>query len=200
MTAPALYRYYASRDDLVTHVIAGLYDEVSGALEEARDRVTGDNPLGRLLAVARRFRTWALEHPREFGLLFGSPIPGADRPSRGEAGGSGAAHPAGATDRAGERFAGVFAALFVELYHRQPFAVPSDDEIPRGLRRQLARWRAAFPGPLPLGALQVFLTGWMRLYGSVCMEVFGHLRFALEDAEPMFEHELASVTDLLTAP
>ena len=38
--------------------------------------------------------------------------------------------------------------------------------------------------------MQVFLSCWIRLYGMVCMEVFGHLRFALDDAEPMFEAEL----------
>ena len=46
--------------------------------------------------------------------------------------------------------------------------------------------------PLPLGVMQVFLSCWIRLYGMVCMEIFGHLRFALDDAEPMFEAELRS--------
>jgi hypothetical protein len=45
--------------------------------------------------------------------------------------------------------------------------------------------------------LSVFLSCWIRIYGTVCMEVFGHLRFALHDAEPLFEAELADLACLL---
>ena len=31
----------------------------------------------------------------------------------------------------------------------------------------------------------------------VCMEIFGHLQFALEDPQPMFEAELRSLADVL---
>jgi hypothetical protein len=48
--------------------------------------------------------------------------------------------------------------------------------------------------------LQVFLSCWIRLYGLVCMEVFGHLKFALDDAEPMFEAELRGLAELLGVP
>ena len=58
------------------------------------------------------------------------------------------------------------------------------------LRRQLRAWCSALPVELPIGAGQVFLSCWIRLYGMVAMEVFGHLEFALPDAEPMFEAEL----------
>jgi hypothetical protein len=50
---------------------------------------------------------------------------------------------------------------------------------------------------LPLGVMQVFLSCWIRLYGMVCLEVFGHLRFALADAGPMFEAELRALGNLL---
>jgi hypothetical protein len=45
--------------------------------------------------------------------------------------------------------------------------------------------------------MYVFLSCWIRLYGMVCMEVFGHLKFALRDAEPMFEAELRGLAALL---
>ena len=50
---------------------------------------------------------------------------------------------------------------------------------------------------LPLGVMQVFLSCWIRLYGMVCMEIFGHLKFALADAEPMFEAELHALAEVL---
>jgi hypothetical protein len=56
------------------------------------------------------------------------------------------------------------------------------------------------PGvPLPLGAVEVFLRCWMRLYGAVTMEGFGQLKFAISDAEALFELELAALGDLLGA-
>src|SRR5690349_4788963 len=72
MTAPALYRYFPSRENLVTHVVAQIYDEL--AVELAATRASEEDPLEQLLAVARHFRRWALAHPREFGLVFVNPV------------------------------------------------------------------------------------------------------------------------------
>jgi AcrR family transcriptional regulator len=209
ITAPALYRYFPSREDLLEHLIADLYDEVSAALERARDALPADNVAGRLLTVSRTFRAWALAHPAEFGLLFGSPIKGFARPHEAAAAAGGAAAGEGATtaggaaagedlaQQAGQRFGAVFAGLVAEIYLDRQFPVPADDEIEPALRAQLETWCSTLPEPLPLGVMQVFLSCWIRLYGSVCMEAFGHLRFAVADAEPMFEAELRSLARLL---
>jgi AcrR family transcriptional regulator len=216
MTAPALYRYFPSREDMLEHVIAELYDEVTGALEAARDELPDEDVVGRMLAVSRTFRRWALDHPGEFGLLFGSPIAGT---SASHPGGSGDARdprdprdsrdpgdPGDPGDRdggpahaAGRRFGMLFGVLVGLLYQRQPFPIRSDEEIEPVLAARLREWCDDFPVRLPLGVLQVFLSCWIRLYGAVCLEVFGHLRFAVEDAEPMFETELQSLAGLLGA-
>jgi AcrR family transcriptional regulator len=185
MAAPALYRYYPSREGLVDHLAAAIYDELADELRSTRDVV--DDPVEQLLAVARRFRTWALAHPREFGLVFANPI---RMTTDGQASRN-------AADAAGLRFAAVFAESLVTLWEHAPFPVPSDGEIVPSLRHQLSEWRERFPFELPLGALQVFLTGWIRIYGMVCMEVFGHLQFALRDGEAMYEHEISALADLL---
>ena len=75
--------------------------------------------------------------------------------------------------------------------------MPADEEIEPALQEQLLTWCAKLPVPLPLGVVHVFLSCWIRLYGLVCMEVFGHLRFALHDAGPMFEAELRSLCRVL---
>ena len=72
-----------------------------------------------------------------------------------------------------------------------------DDEIEPPLQEQLTAWCTKFPVQLPLGVMQVFLSCWIRLYGLVCMEIFGHLKFALDDAEPMFEAELHGLAEVL---
>jgi AcrR family transcriptional regulator len=195
MTAPALYRYFPSREDLIGALIADLYDELTAAISTAA-RTAGDaaggvgggaaagetaagDPRAGITAASRAFRAWALAHPREFGLLFGSPIPGIDAHSDDS--------PAGL---ASERFGQVFADLVARIYLASPFPVPAEDEMDPELRRQLRDWCSALPVELPAGAGQVFLSCWIRLYGMVALEVFGHVQFALPDAEPLFEAEL----------
>ena len=190
MTAPALYRYFTSREDLVENVVADLYDELCDVLERVRDATEPATPGRQLLEVSRAFRTWAITHRPEFGLLFGSAgqdvLPDdahdyGERPSQ----------------VAGARFGGVFVVLVAHIYLEQGFPVPDEAEIDPGLKVQLTEWCATLPVALPLGVMHVFLSCWIRLYGMVCMEVFGHLRFALNDAEPMFEAELRALGDTL---
>jgi AcrR family transcriptional regulator len=188
MTAPALYRYYPNLEELVGGLCADLYDETSTALERARDACPPDDPGARLYAVCREFRRWSVAHPAEFGLMFGSPLPGLA---------SGEHDKSSDPDAAGLRFAGVFLGLFVDIWRRAPFEVPAPDEIPPDLRRQLDEYISAIGVRLPPGAAQLFLSCWIRLYGLVAMEVFGHLHFALRDVEPMFEMELAGAARLM---
>jgi AcrR family transcriptional regulator len=179
MTAPALYRYYPSREDLVIGLIAELYDELTATIAAARDAADPQDALTQLGDASRAFRSWALANRREFALLFGSPIPGIDAQQDDS--------PASA---AAGRFGEVFGGLVARIYLADPFPVPAEDEMDPQLRRQLRDWCSALPVELPIGAGQVFLSCWIRLYGMVAMEVFGHLQFALPDAEPMFEAEL----------
>jgi AcrR family transcriptional regulator len=190
MTAPALYRYFSSREDLIENVVVDLYDELSDFMEAARDATVPARPAPQLVAVSRAFRSWATTHHAEFGLLFGSagdsvPVP--------EAHGS----PESPVQQAGRRFGGVYAALLAQIYFEQPFPIPADEDLTPELKEQLQTWCEKLPVPLPLGVTYVFLQCWIRLYGMVCMEVFGHLRFALDDAEPMFEAELKALGEVL---
>jgi AcrR family transcriptional regulator len=191
MTAPGLYRYFASRDELVEHVVVDLYDELVGALETACD-AAGPTAAVQLLAACRAFRGWATGHPAEFGLLFGSADGGPSiEPVTPD--------PAGPTpvQAAAVRFGAVFGQLVVAIWLERRFPVPAEEDIDSTLRAQLLEWVSDFPIEFPLGVARVFLTCWIRLYGLVCMEVFGHLKFALHDAAPLFEDELRRLADLL---
>lgn len=190
MTAPALYRYFPSREDLLVDLIADLYDELTGEMTAARDQLPADDLGDRLTAVSRTFRRWSIGHPAEFALLFGTPVPGRAAPSGAEPAQSRA-------EEAGTRFGRVFGELVAQVYLTRPFPVPDPEDLDPALRRELADWCETFPVPLPLGVMQVFLSCWIRLYGSVTMEVFGHLKFAVNDAEPVFEAELAGAARML---
>ena len=117
MTAPALYRYFDSLDDLVVALVAACYDDLTAAIVAERDRHL-DEPVGvRMVESCRVFRRWALEHRPEFNLLFGTPIPDLNL------------DPEGPAEMAGRRFGGVFGAMFVELWTTSPFPVPRPDDI-----------------------------------------------------------------------
>jgi AcrR family transcriptional regulator len=189
MTAPALYRYFDSREHLIDAVVADLYDELTGEIEQA---IAGARPatIGvQLMAASRAFRGWATTHHLEFGLLFATPAESIalEPDTAGE----------GPAQEASRRFGAVFGALFNLLYVERPFPIPADGDLAADLQQQLREWCGKLAIDLPLGAMYVFLSCWIRLYGIVCMEIFGHLRFALDDAAPMFEADLRALGEQL---
>ena len=198
MTAPGLYRYFDSHEELLRHVCAGIFTELARDIHQAIEAAAGpmepaeptpDQMTAKLtikmVAACREFRRWALNHKAEFGLLFGVPLPGLDN---------------GRNDIADEcalAFAGTFFALFLELWRADPFPVPAPEQIDPGLRDPLSRYRDALGADIPVGAVLTFLRCWTVLYGAVAMEVFGHMKFALEDAAPMFEMTLGDLAALV---
>ena len=78
-----------------------------------------------------------------------------------------------------------------------PVRCAGPEQIDPGLRDQLSRYRDALGTDIPVGAVLTFLRCWTVLYGAVAMEVFGHIRFALEDAAPMFEMTLGDLATLV---
>jgi AcrR family transcriptional regulator len=198
MTAPALYRYFSSHEELLRHVVADIFTElashVKAAIHDAQSTAGLDEAEVMVLKMAagcREFRAWTLEHVPEFSMIFGSPLPGLE-----------ALHEmhTDPTVDCGYQFGQVFLDLFSELYRRRPFPIPADAEIDPALRDQLARYRELVHSDMPLGALQTFLRCWVLLYGTVSLEVFGHLRFALDDPSPMFELMLADMAPMIGLP
>ncbi|MFA1544903.1 TetR/AcrR family transcriptional regulator [Actinomadura chokoriensis] len=186
MTAPALYRYFGSHGELLRHLVGDLFTELTGELRSALKRVPHDDMGAKCLVVSRQFRAWALAHPREYALLFGTPVRGARHEEVDFA------------EECAQQLGLTFMELFLELWEKQPFPVPADDEIDPALREQLRRYRDDVLGvDLPLGVIQKFLQCWIRLQGGVSLEVFGHLEFALEDAAPMFELMLTEISAVL---
>jgi AcrR family transcriptional regulator len=201
MTAPGLYRYFTSREELVRHLCADIFTELRDDIDEAIGRAAGGHGSTpdcdwtpgqrravstlKMAAACSEFRRWALNHTSEFALIFGAPLPGLDD---------------GRYDIADEcalQFAGTFFALYLELWEDVRFPVLEPDEIDPGLRDQLLKYRDGLGADLPAGAMLTFLRCWVLLYGAVSMDVFGHIGFALEDASPMFEITLTDMATLL---
>jgi AcrR family transcriptional regulator len=184
MSAAALYRYFPSLEALVADVCADVYDELREVVDAAGAAVEDPGP--QLVAMARGFRQWSIAHPQEFALLFGTPVPGvAELEDECES-----------PDHPGARLGAVFLGPFAQLWMQLNLPPdPRDDD----LRHHLVPMFAAHGGEvLPPCAMLTFLGAWTRLYGMVALEVFGHLRWAITDVEPLFEEELATFIRQLT--
>jgi AcrR family transcriptional regulator len=178
MTAPGLYRYYASLDDLLLALCGDLFGEVHEVVTAALT-AHGDDLGARVLGAVRAFRGWAVAHPAEFGLMFRS------------SDGLWAEQDDGCEQS--RRFATLFLGLFVALWDADPFPLPEVHGAVAASCGQLAAFATRSGVDLPEPALWVFANSWVRLYGVVCMEALGHLRFMFSDVGPYFEAELEQV-------
>jgi AcrR family transcriptional regulator len=80
MVSSALYRYFPSRDELLTALIIDAYDALGDTAEAADAGQPPADIRGRWEATCRAVRDWALAHPHEYALIYGSPVPGYRAP------------------------------------------------------------------------------------------------------------------------
>ncbi len=184
MSPAALYRYYASRDDLITALILDSYTNLGQALQTSYNLLLGEPPPAQILGMTRAYRNWALEHPIEYQLIFGNPIPGYSAPME-------------VTQPAAQRAFIPLAQLLLTLWQEKSIHVPEMYEhIPETIQPHLETWGSfflisSFTGDAcrfyPLLYLGVIL--WTRLHGLVTLELFHQLTPMVGDPAAMFEHE-----------
>src|SRR5262249_44658379 len=75
VSGPALYRYFASRDELLTELVIDAYHDLGETLAVAVDESSSSKPRARFEALARAYRSWALAQPHRYRLLYGPPLP-----------------------------------------------------------------------------------------------------------------------------
>ncbi|WP_433141727.1 TetR/AcrR family transcriptional regulator [Actinomadura nitritigenes] len=179
MASSAIYRYFPSRDDLLTALIIDGYNAVGEAVEQAdaTAREAGTSFPGRWLAVCRSVRAWALAHPHEYALLYGSPVPGYEAPED--------------TVPAAMRDTVVFARLVSEA-HAAGALEPAGPcpPAPPVLGEDLARGRAALLIDAPDDVVARAFTAWAGLYGTVSFELFGQFNNVIEERAAYFDHAM----------
>jgi AcrR family transcriptional regulator len=183
VTPAALYRYVTSHEDLMVLLGVEIHDEVTAALEAARDALPNAAAPQRLLACTRQFRRYALTHRNEFQLIFANPLPDLMVPCEGP------------LEAAAQRIGQVFAGLFAELVQQGFMRVPRPEEVDPELLAAVSHGVHDHDLPPPLFVR--FVQCWTMLYGCVCMEVFGHLAWAMDDTTPMFELTVRNCAELL---
>jgi AcrR family transcriptional regulator len=180
MASSAVYRYFPSRDDLLTRLIIDGYDDL-GAAAEAAD-LPSAAPVERWLAVCRAVRTWALTHPHEYALLYGSPVPGYAAPAD--------------TVPAASRVGVVLGRILGEA--ARSGALPETaGERDRGLVSDDAV--AVLGGDHPAIDETVRVRGllaWSALFGTISFELFGHFVGSVEDADRYFDRVITDLAHL----
>ncbi len=176
ITAPAMYRYVTSYQDLVYLVADHLDSEVGIELGEARNRYPDDDPSAQILATAVAFRRWALARQEEFSLLFANPITSRSLKERDQISGS--------------QTSEIFLEIYERLWAKTQFSVPTADELGPEVAKALREpTSSAIPCQFPdevLGLGWVFIRAWAALYGTVTLEVFGHLDPQIIESGAMF--------------
>ncbi|MFN8485809.1 MAG: TetR/AcrR family transcriptional regulator [Anaerolineae bacterium] len=180
MTAPALYRYFDSRDDLVTALIVDGYTSFNDALEAASASAPADNPTYRLLALGRAYRAWANTHPQQYALVFGTPLPGYHAPTE-------------ITLPVARHGMAVIVKAVQALLDERRIARALDESIE--VETQSAAWRGGSTTDTPSLALRLALAAWTALHGFVSLELFNHLQPLVGDPTDLFEAELAALIE-----
>ena len=176
MAPSALYRYFDGRDALLSALILLAYESLAEEAERAAAEAArrGGNDGDRWLAVPHAMRTWALAHPHEWGLIFGTPVPGYDAPQD--------------TVEPYARVAVAMVRPVVEAHAAGRLPVdPHQDAVSEELRAAVAPVTdSLFPG-MPLGTVVAAIGAWTTVVGAVSLEVFGHWRNTVLDPGQLFD-------------
>ena len=176
MTAPALYRYVGSYQELVDLVAFEIDKAATATFAAAAEELPEDDHAGRLVASATEFRMWALANPREFGLVFANPVADAQCVRREML----------TQVASGHLMTGQMRALWEHNHH----PIPSLDELPESVRQALLDpLIPAKVEDLPVedrGLVWLYMLGWTTLYGVVALEVFGHMDPRVIESGEMF--------------
>ena len=172
MASSAVYRYFPSRDDLLTALIIDAYNAMGEAAESA-DAVLARDDLGRRWqAACNAVRTWALAHLQEYALVYGSPVPGYAAPEA-------TIGPAG---RVGTVLCRIVAdGIASGAVDGKTDETGFDATIRQGLPEELG-----LPGD-PTGSVAArAVLSWTSLFGLINFELFGHTHNVVVDDEAFF--------------
>ncbi|MBK6043565.1 TetR/AcrR family transcriptional regulator [Streptomyces sp. MBT55] len=162
VSGPALYRYFAGRDELITELIRDAYRSLADAVHPAA--VTGADPA----ALAHVLRDWALSDPHRYFLIYGTPVPGYHAP---------------------DEITGISQEIMADLLTAWTAFEPDAPASP--FAAHLADHRDWAGGhPAPPGVLRRALAFWTRLHGVLSLELAGHFTGMGFDPALLFQAEL----------
>jgi AcrR family transcriptional regulator len=197
MVSSAIYRYFPSRDDLLTTLIIDGYNALGATVEKAEAVPAREDYAGRWLAACRAVRGWALAHPHEYALVYGSPVPGYRAPEQ--------------TIGPASRAAAVFGKVIGDAYragapggggpaaHQASGADPRP-AVPGSFTPDAARLREAILDGVPDHVAAGALVAWSGLFGLVSFELFGQFENVVTHRAEFFDYAAAALGRLTGLP
>ncbi|TDE57932.1 TetR/AcrR family transcriptional regulator [Nonomuraea mesophila] len=174
MVSSAIYRYFPSRDDLLTALIVDGYNALGEAVEQAESARPRDDFPGRWLAACHAVREWAVAHPHEYALIYGSPVPGYQAPQD--------------TIAARVRDVAAYGRIVSDAWEAGAITPPADHG-PEELERDAGSFHELMPG-VPDAVIWRAVSAWTALYGWVNFEVFGQFDNVIDHRRTAFEHAM----------
>lgn len=176
MVSSAVYRYVASRDDLLTLLIVDAYTDLADTVDLAAAAAEGSWQ-DRLLHMARAARAWALDRPASWALIYGSPVPGYHAP-------------ADVTVGPGTRVVGALLAVVAEGVAAGE--VPNSGPVPsRSTSADFAAIRQEFEFPGGDAPMMKGFLLWAALVGAISLEAFGQYGAdTLSDPADVFDGQI----------
>jgi AcrR family transcriptional regulator len=187
MVSSAVYRYFPSRDDLLTALIIDGYNDIGAAAERADGACRPDDYHGRWLAACRAVRDWALAHPHEYSLVYGSPVPGYQAPEQ--------------TIGPASRAAAVLGKIISDAQASRVLDPPALCAAPPGsFAPDAARLRQfVLPGVTDDVAARALAT-WASVFGLVSFELFGQFENVVTDRSGYFDHAVSCLGRVIGIP
>jgi AcrR family transcriptional regulator len=178
MVSSALYRYFPSRDHLLTELIIDAYNAV-GEAGEAADK-PGEEPRQRWTLIWHATRDWARAHPHEYALIYGSPIPGYQAPQD--------------TVTPAARVALALIRVAETTTLRPAFEGPP---VPGRLSDQAGQIAASLETELAPADLARLLVAWTQLFGAISFELFGQYVGSADPADAFFSYNALLMADFV---
>jgi AcrR family transcriptional regulator len=187
MVSSALYRYFPSRDDLLTALIIDAYDALGQAAELASAGPPSSDIRGRWRATCHALRTWAAANPHEYALIYGSPVPGYRAPQ--------------ATVAPATRAVRVLGGLLADALPEVPDVSGSQpcDPPPELAEQSLLVADAIAPG-VPPAMIARALIAWTQLFGMISFELFGQFVGSVDPADSFFGYAVERMADYIGLP
>ncbi len=182
VVSSALYRYFATRDDLLTALIVDAYNDLGSTAERAARKAGEDSPRRQMHAVASAIRKWARANPNEYALLYGSPVPGYEAPLF--------------TVEPASRVALALSSVIAGAWRRSSVAAIDEDvSVTIGLL-ETRTLDEVMPG-VPESVRVLSLMVWSQIFGCISFELFGHYKGSVRNANRFFDFVINESANLV---
>jgi AcrR family transcriptional regulator len=184
MASSAIYRYYPSRDDLLTALIIDGYNAVGEAVERAEAVPARGDHMARWLAACHAVRDWALAHPHEYALLYGSPVPGYRAPED--------------TIVPAVRYVAVLGRIIGDAHRAGVLDPPGGyPPAPESFAADADAIRQVVLPDVPDDIVARAITAWPGLFGAVSFELFGQYNNVVTDLAATFDYAMRGLGGFL---